>query len=205
MKHCPLRLCYRSAVHFLPQRNNLRSSDTPQYGSLPQNIFLLFHNSQDAPHRGLKRLQCAVTHSYVQDAALRNGDGAVEQELEERHLDQQAGAGQRHHAVVFWSPMPRMTAYSGASTHRARLPERRTAERFQRSRSSAVRKIRCRTNPTLSRTPATGCGAPEQTGAAPAHRRGTIEPAVPRSPDTAHDSVWWRAVRPEGTPVRQTG
>ena len=57
---------YRSAVHFLPQRNNLRSSDTPQYGSLPQNIFLLFHNSQDAPHRGLKRLQCAVTHSYVQ-------------------------------------------------------------------------------------------------------------------------------------------
>ena len=55
-------------------------------------------------------------------------------------------------AVVFWSPMPRMTAYSGASTHRARLPERRTAERFQRSRSSAVRKIRCRTNPTLSRT-----------------------------------------------------
>ena len=51
---------------------------------------------------GITLPQTAVQQK--QDAALRNGDGAVEQELEERHLDQQAGAGQRHHGSGVLEP-----------------------------------------------------------------------------------------------------
>ena len=96
--------------------------------------------------RGITLPQTAVQQK--QDAALRNGDGAVEQELKERHLDQQAGAGQRHHGSGVLEP----DAQNDRVQRCQYAPERRTAERFQRSRSSAVRKIRCRTNPTLSRT-----------------------------------------------------